>query len=338
MAADAARQARLGLSAGEPVTHPVFTSRRVDGAAIELIGQLDSRYDWLLDEHRTASGLAVLPGAGHAELMLGALALVGAPLGLRDVALLRPLAIPEDAPAVVRVRLEAPGDDGSRRVWLDASPEPGSGWVRYSEAVAEAPAAEPPPPPQPADRAGWTPFDPLERPRRDLVLGRRWECVVSATRNGNRAVADLALSSEFGDEPAWWRAHPALVDAATAVAVGLDTPPGEQLLVPAGYDRVTVYGPVGPAIGAIAELRSSDGRSLHVDVTLIDADAVRARFEGIRLRGVDPGAFGTMEDEVAEARLAAAGAFIELAERLGIRASDAPEVLERLPSAAGCHD
>ncbi len=104
MAAEAARRARLGLDldGGKPVEHPVFTTRLEHSGSVDLVGRLDTGCDWLVGGHRSAAGRAILPGTGHLELLLGALAFAGLPLALDGVTLLRPLAVDDDAAVTVR--------------------------------------------------------------------------------------------------------------------------------------------------------------------------------------------------------------------------------------------
>ena len=47
----------------------------------------------MVDEHRTADGIAVYPGAGHVHLMMSAAELLDRPTALTDVALLTPLVV-----------------------------------------------------------------------------------------------------------------------------------------------------------------------------------------------------------------------------------------------------
>ncbi|MFN7027653.1 MAG: SDR family oxidoreductase, partial [Pseudorhizobium sp.] len=66
---------------------------------------------WILDEHRLSSGAAVFPGTGYVEMLVQA-ALecgLGAQAHLRELAFIRPLAVEDDQPRVVRLRLERRG-------------------------------------------------------------------------------------------------------------------------------------------------------------------------------------------------------------------------------------
>ena len=68
---------------------------------------------WVLDEHRTRAGEALLPGTGYLELAAEALAAHGeaGPFEIRDLYFLRPLQVDDGASREVRVRL-ARSDEG----------------------------------------------------------------------------------------------------------------------------------------------------------------------------------------------------------------------------------
>ena len=75
IAAAAAHRFRLGIEPGEPVGPPgAVRSCRVerDGVA-HLVGTLAADHHWVVDEHRSAGGTALLPGTGHLELYLAGL-------------------------------------------------------------------------------------------------------------------------------------------------------------------------------------------------------------------------------------------------------------------------
>ena len=59
---------------GSPTRHPLFETRMTDSHAhTSLVAQWSPRTHWLLDEHRTAEGHALIPGTGYIELARAAL-------------------------------------------------------------------------------------------------------------------------------------------------------------------------------------------------------------------------------------------------------------------------
>ena len=237
VAATAAHRSRLGIDDGDPVSHPVLSERHEDrDGTVRFVGTLSTDHHWVVDEHRTSVGTALLPGTGHLELFLAAIDLAGrgdAVLG--PVTLLEPLVVPDGVPVTVRVSISA-DTDGQ---WAQLESDGGTGaWRLHSEArvgarppTADASFEVPVRPPDAAD------VDPLARPGSQLELGPRWHSVTEAWREGDSAVGRLGLAEQYHGELDAWLAHPALLDAATAFGVLLGEHDG-ALYVPVGYDAV----------------------------------------------------------------------------------------------------
>ena len=104
-----------------------------------------SAVEQLVAEHRTENGTALLPGTGHLELMLAALAHAGLPAtpGLRNVALLEPLVVPDGHPVTVKVTIAAPDAKGVRVVRIESDHGRGRSWSTHSEAELVTDAALP---------------------------------------------------------------------------------------------------------------------------------------------------------------------------------------------------
>ena len=207
IAATAAHRARLGLEAGEPVAHPVLSELVVerDGTR-RLVGTLSAEHHWVVDEHRSATGIAVLPGTGHIELLLAALALAGVGDGdLRDVALLEPLVVPDGTPVTVRVSITE--DDGTR--WAHVESDGGVGaWRLHSEAqlvVTDDDASAIHAVTAPTAPYGSTPWPARRRGSSSAHGGR------PSTRRGGTATSSTGGSApgRLSRRGSAWRAHPA---------------------------------------------------------------------------------------------------------------------------------
>ncbi|MET0579339.1 MAG: SDR family NAD(P)-dependent oxidoreductase, partial [Ilumatobacteraceae bacterium] len=113
VAADMARRARLGLEPGTPVEHPVLTELSVErDGTIRVVGTLTTDHHWLVAEHRTAAGVALLPGTGHLELFVAAARAAGiADAALAGVTLVDPLVVPDGVAVTTRVSITS-GPDG----------------------------------------------------------------------------------------------------------------------------------------------------------------------------------------------------------------------------------
>jgi acyl transferase domain-containing protein/aryl carrier-like protein len=341
-AAELARRIRLGIEEGEAVEHPVFAERhtRRDGA-VELNGSLDARHDWVVDEHRV-NGVAVLPGTGHLDLLLSAVALAGLDgAGIRDVVLFDPLVVADDATVSVRVTVAEPDARGLRTVRLESDRGHGHAWHVHSEAeVAPGAAARPR---QPIDlaavenRCGLDGPDPLASPRRHAQLGSRWDSVTASRLGDGESFGRLQLRNGAMHDAGVWTAHPGLVDVATALGVLLghwDDP--DLLYIPAGYEAVTSYAPLPAAVAVHAtRTAATNEEMLVVDLLLADeAGTVLLAVDGLSLRPLhDAGSFGLGDLDLADdtgATMRSVAPLLALAEGLGIRADEGPELLERL--------
>lgn len=340
MAAHAARRLRLGLDDGSPVAHPVLAEMHLarDGATL-LVGRLDTAHDWLVNEHRTETGIALLPGTGHVELMLAAIGhagLVGA--GLRNVALLEPLVVTDEHAVTVKVSVTAPDTKGTRFVRIESDRGAGRAWYTHSEAEvapdATSRTCEPIDLAAIARRCGLDGVDVLAGPRRHLQLGARWNAVVDASLGDGEIFGHLALGEAFASDDGAWVTHPALLDVATAFGVHLGVTDDERVLyVPVGYDAITSLAPLPSRVVVHAvRHRSTTDQMLRVDLRLADSRGeIALEVRGLSLRPMrDPGNFALTapDDESPAARTVAP--LLALAEDLGIRRAEGPLLLERL--------
>ncbi len=101
----------------EKVEHPLL-QRRLNTAPDTVVFSaiLDSRWQWVLDEHRVRGADPVLPGTGFVEMVRAALVNSGVvsadgAIELSDVTFTAPLIVPEKTPCSVdmEVRREADG-------------------------------------------------------------------------------------------------------------------------------------------------------------------------------------------------------------------------------------
>ena len=242
--------------------------------------------DWMWNEHRLVSGLAVLPGTGYIELIAQALTeygISGAP-DIEDLAFLQPLAIADGAEKRVRVRLEqqeeklkaivaasteedadafrihaeasirvAPGETAAGRLIVPADGE----WTRSLRA--------------PEGRS-------LASAQEDNIrFGPRWAVLRGMNANGREALASLSLDERFAGDLAATRLHPGLLDIATGFAMELIPryDPKQGLWAPMSYGRIRILGDLPRAILSRARLsdrvKPGDGYAAF-DIVVADAD------------------------------------------------------------------
>jgi thioesterase domain-containing protein/acyl carrier protein len=332
--AAAARRARLALEPGEPVSHPVLSERSVDRAGTtHLVGTLSTSHHWLVAEHRTTEGVAVLPGTGHLELYLAAAMLTDAGEAIGSVVLLEPLVVPDGVSVTVRVTVTPTDHDGRRWARIESDGGDG-GWRVHSEAEVLADAGDlASMAGVPAKASGASDVDVLAHPTALMQFGPRWDAVVEAWTDGDEVVGRLALDDRYRDEVGAWSAHPALVDVATTFGIAL----GDQkdaLHVPIGYDRVTRRGALPGTPWVRARRRGEPSNDvLRVDLALGDDDGnVLLAIEGLTLRPVvESASLGQPTQDVSSGPTTShrLPPLLAVAEQHGIVAAEGVEMLER---------
>lgn len=270
---------------------------RATGPRYETV--LSAATHWELDEHRIG-GAAVLPGTGMIDLILrGYLAAVPnavAPVTLRDVVFLRPLA--GEAPLRTRVAFEPDGETWRARVMSHPEDAVGQAWQVHAEAVV-VPGGPTPPVVAVAElTAGLAPAPPATPSARSaFAFGPRWQNVEQIWESGGTTVVRLALPTGLAAETAAYAAHPALMDTGSGVI--RRHRPGE-LLVPFTYRSMTWYAPLPGRL--YSRLRSLAGDDPSADVEFIaDDGAVVATIEGLRMRPAKLMDFNDQSDAVVAA-------------------------------------
>lgn len=341
MAAEAARRLRLGITEGVTVAHPVLNERLTDSAGdVDLIGHLVASDDWVVNEHRTNEGIAILPGTGHLDLALTALGhstLAGR--DVRDLLMIEPLVVPDGAEVVVKVNVSADDSGGTITIWSDRGE--GLQWSLHSQAlVADESLADD----HSADThldvelgGGAREIDAMSARRAGLQLGAHWDSVESASADGGAAVAELSLPDDLRGDIGAWSAHPGLVDVAIGVAIDLRETPSDTLMAPVAIESIVSNRPLPASVSVRAVRRSSDGGDLVVDITVAAPADLPTTEPALVLRGLTLRDLGTgaalsppEQKSTRAGRNTAGGIFVELAEGAGIGAEDAGTILDRL--------
>jgi acyl transferase domain-containing protein/thioesterase domain-containing protein len=246
MAAEAMQAREAEPPVPVPVTLPLLDTAGFDADGNRrFAAQWRPESRWVLDQHRTKAGDALLPGTGYLELVAEALEGQGEdrPFEIRDLWFLRPLRT-EDG-QTTRIRLTLPRSDQGYGLRVESAPE-GAGWDVNAEADIRLLPMDPPAPldiPALEARMGTAtraePGQSLTSPQEaHLRFGPGWR-VLRETRTGQgEGLARLALDSH---DPRW-RLPPGLVDLATGWAMQLieDYRP-DALWVPVNYASVKVY-------------------------------------------------------------------------------------------------
>ena len=305
MAADAmaARRGGDGPVAFEPCDQPLLDRTGWDGAGNRLfLSRHGARECWVLDDHRTAAGEALMPGTGFIELAAQALKAHGVdePFEIRNFYFLRPLRIDDADAREVVVRLE-PGEAG-----LAFSVHSGSGAGYVLNAQADVVLRNGKVAPTPLDltsiAARCSPAitanrgDVLHSPQEaHLRFGPRWQVLRRFAIGEGEGLATLKLPAQaLGDLKAGYRLHPGLLDLATGWAVQLaPSYTSEHLWVPLSYGSIRVHEPLPAEIRSWVRLdpasETADGfAEFNVILTNING-RILAEISGFQMKRMEAG-------------------------------------------------
>ena len=353
MAAEAlaARTEAKAESPRSPCDQPLLQERGFDCDGNPIFAsRLDAAKDWLVGEHRTKSGTALVPGTGYVELASEALSALGLkpPFDIRDLYFLRPLVVADGQEQEMILRLCATNDGYGFSLYstLEAG-----GYMQHAEAqLALLPDMMPPPPVDldavkarcPQQAAGSDLHSPQEA---HLNFGPRWQVLQETAFGDAEGLASLRLPEAAQRDQCIL--HPGLLDLATGWAIqlapGYD---GSDLWVPLSYRSILVRAALTPDIHSHMRLTESNGSDqASFDVTICDTTGrVLVEISGFRMTrlvgGFETGlAKATAPDARAEDLALAPAAMVQplspeerrlqLNIRNGIRASEGAEALER---------
>jgi acyl transferase domain-containing protein/thioesterase domain-containing protein len=307
-----------------------------------------TRTHWVLDEHRTSDGRALLPGTAYLEMAQAALA--GAdeslPFEIRDLFFLRALAVADDRPKEVRTILrpneqgydfEVQSREGAETGWeLHAQAKLVLGSLGEAadinlEAIRTRCQAR-----TDRDSGGIA-----SRQENHLRFGRRWRVLREAHYGQDEALGTLELAPELRQDLEQHPLHPALLDIATGFAMDLiEGYTGESLWVPVSYRSVHVRARLPARFVSWVRKHSHQGATndfASFDVVLADErGAILAEVHELTLRklqdqtdfAVAPAA-PPVEVEAARSISQAELAFLGQLEQ-GILPAEGCEVLDRI--------
>jgi thioesterase domain-containing protein/acyl carrier protein len=284
----------IGDEVHQPLLQSVFAG---DGGSASFHARWSTASQWILDEHRTSQGDALLPGTGYLELFAEALAAKGetGAFEISGLTFLSPLRAPDDVQVAVRVEMESAVGGYEVRV---ESARGDAGYELHAEASlrlleqTEAPridvariSARCPNTDAVPERSG------LPTPQlQHLQLGPRWQVMRSRSLGVNEGLAVLRLTTR--DEG--FRLHPGVMDIATGF--GLPLVEGyrpDQFWVPLSYGRVRVHGPLPSEV--VSWIRSAPDnnaqrQTARFDITVAAPDGrVLVEIEGFVLHRMSSG-------------------------------------------------
>jgi thioesterase domain-containing protein/NAD(P)-dependent dehydrogenase (short-subunit alcohol dehydrogenase family) len=287
----------------ERVEHPLLQRRVNDaGGNVAFSAILDSRWQWVLDQHRVRGADPVLPGSGFVEMVRAALVTSGLAsaadaIELSDVTLTAPLIVPEKTPCRVEtaVRQEADGSaivviksETRRDSAIDHATARGRGLTDWVPGKVDITAIEA------RCTLRFSSFKPGEQQlpqERLLAFGPRWKVVRTMAFGRDEAIAHLELAEEFAGDLDLYGLHPALLDMATGFAFTLleGTSADSSLFAPLSYGRLrTTQRLPRRLISHVRRQPGSDAGTGVLDATLADEQGrVVLEIEGYVVKAVD---------------------------------------------------
>ncbi len=280
----------------EPITAPLLDAAGFDADDNRVFtARWRSRERWILDEHRLATGEALMPGTAMPELLAEALAAQGeeGSFEIRDLQFLRPLGVADDAVSEIRLTLarRAAGYD----ITLDSA-GPEAGFIRNAEASVRAGRLAAPEPldlaaiaarlPAPVEAA---PGETLRAPQEaHLAFGPHWRALVRTRTGRHEGLAHLRLPPGC----AGFALPPGVIDMATGWAMALVAGYApDHLWVPVGCDAVRVHGPLPPELVSwvrnAGDNRADTGRAVFDVVIAAPDGTVLVEFDGFAVQRIE---------------------------------------------------
>ncbi|MCR8549104.1 SDR family NAD(P)-dependent oxidoreductase [Salipiger sp. P9] len=288
MAAEAvaARRGEIPKAPVEPAGVPMLDQKTFDAQGNRLFTARYSAADWFIDEHRTKSGDALLPGTGYLTLAAEALKAQNEPGGfeIRDLTFLRPLRVADGGARDVRLRLTRRDEGYGFEMLADATLGGKRGFALTAQAtLALVPMRRPAPLDLAAIRARCG--NPVEAAAGgklaaaqevQLAFGPRWKVLDSRALGQGEGIADLSLAASARADGCLL--HPALMDIATGWAMELiEGYQPTHLWVPVSYSRVRVHAPLTDHVVSWvrnAAQNRADAETASFDITLCAPDGM----------------------------------------------------------------
>ncbi|CAM2068661.1 SDR family NAD(P)-dependent oxidoreductase [Sulfidibacter corallicola] len=309
MAADAAGRMQGGEEpSGDlaPAKHPLFDTRETDEHGISVLrATYTTKNQWVLDQHRTLKGHAIVVGTGYLEMARAALVERGErnSYEIADLYFFRPFYVADDEQKDMRVRMRPDEDEllfdvQSKRVFDDGR----IGWETHAQARLipyASPAVDPVD--LEAIRARCTQkhqADPdgfRTGQERFMQFGSRWRVLQTADYGDGEAIAKLQLPKAFEAEQADYQLHPALLDLATGYAMDLieGYEGTDQLWVPVNYKSVRIRGPLPRLVYSWMRNHGrnrAEGETATFDITITDEQGkVLLEVEQFSIKKLDGG-------------------------------------------------
>ncbi|MGH1355061.1 MAG: type I polyketide synthase [Thalassovita sp.] len=282
----------------QPISAALLDWSSFDSEGSRTFGAHYSTQDrWVLDDHRTRSGEALLPGTGYLELAHEALQAQGetGAYEIRNLTFLAPLQVDEQGRSI---RVTLPRSDLGYDFLVESAGPDGAFEQNAQAEISLLPIAQP-------DALSIADIEArcprlqvtyqghISSPQEaHLNFGPRWHVLRQTALGEGEGVAHLSLDPAFANDNCGL--HPALMDLATGWAMELiDGYLPTHLWVPMSYGAVRVFQPIGTEIVSHvrnASANSADAMTASFDVTICKPDGtVCAEVKGFTIRQLEKG-------------------------------------------------
>jgi acyl transferase domain-containing protein len=286
MAVDALSPGAIAGTAtnGRAPHHPLFESRHSDpDGPLVLESRISTRTHWILDEHRTRSGCAVMPGTAYIEMVHAALAEAGEPSAfeIQDLLLLEPLQVADGESRHIAVELRPDPLGYVFQVQSRAGADDASTWTTHAQARVSLHSLSK------ARQVSLAEIEArctlLRRADRSTALtakqdsvfrfGPRWRTLRDVYTGESEVLARLELDDRFAGDLEQFGLHPALLDIAVSAGLEGTSDESDELWVPVSYKSIRVHAPLPKRLCSWVKGRATnrgDAGVLLFDVVVCD--------------------------------------------------------------------
>lgn len=284
---------------GERVEHPLLGSRVVNTESETIfLATYSVESLWVLDDHRLATGEALVPGTGYLEIARAAFRESGSNGGceLSDFEFLAPLGVRDSEERQVRVLVRH--DEDGQAIEIASRDDEQSEWNLHARGRMRAL-------PQGFERSAdlaeiktrcalgtvaLTSDGRIAEQQQHIAFGPRWQVLQSIDTGTAEGMAHVRLAPEFAEDLSDFQLHPALFDLCTGFAHSLA--PGHdaksEFLAPMSYESVRIHSPLIEELWSHARLNDSSNDEIACfDVRVFDGSgSLLVEVHGFRCRRV----------------------------------------------------
>ncbi len=226
--------------------------------------KLNVESQWILNEHKTAAGQALIPGTGYLEILRGVCEELTdkTAVEIKDVSFFAPLNVDEGEEKEMRVSVKRDGARYSVEFTSKSKTNLSSSWV--TNATGSFQLLEPETKQinlsEIVNRSGPVDNGVADQQKGLLDFGPRWHVVQEAHFNESEGIALMKLHDDYLGDLEFYKLHPAILDIATGYGLPLidGYARGEVLYVPLSYSSVKIYAPLTQEIYSYVTLNKDN--------------------------------------------------------------------------------